>query len=460
MPLNKETIAAISTAPGVGAIGIVRLSGPLSLRIAEQITQQKLLPRVACYTGFYQKKPDQPDQLVLLDKGLCLYFQHPHSFTGEDIIEFQGHGGLLVLNQVLKTVLHLGARLAKPGEFSLRAFLNDKIDLTQAEAIADLIQAKTDQAARSAVQSLQGSFSKEIRALHQKIVQLRVYVEASLDFPEEEIDFLNGEAIWGKFQDIEATLASILKKSTKGKMINQGLLLAIVGLPNAGKSSLLNCLAQEDLAIVTPIPGTTRDLVKTHINLDGIPLHLVDTAGIRSDSTDLIEQEGIARALLEIEKSDVILWVKPYQDSQEGPSVDELKLGEKLAPYQDKIIKIINKIDLKSSDNSSLAKNINLETVSISARTGQGIEDLKQKIKLKVGLTQEEDVFLARTRHITALTLATKELVLAKREWEARRHECLAECLKRTHDVLGEIVGIFSTEDLLGEIFSSFCIGK
>lgn len=449
MPLDRDTITAISTAPGVGAIGIVRLSGPLSLQIAEQVIHKKLTPRVACYTEFYDPQSE------ILDKGLCLYFPNPYSFTGEDVVEFQGHGGIIVLNQLLQTVLKLGARLATPGEFSLRAFLNNKIDLAQAEAISDLISAKTTQAARSAVQSLQGVFSREIRTLHEKLIRLRVYIEAALDFPEEEIDFLSEKEVWGKFEEITLKLNDIIAKSTKGAVINQGLLLAIVGLPNAGKSSLLNCLAQEEVAIVTDIPGTTRDLVKAHIHLDGIPLNLVDTAGIRA-SEDVVEQEGIHRALAEIEKSDVILWVQDCNASSADEKNNQILLG-KLKPYQDKVISVKSKIDLKNIDNVEQEAN---PEIKISVRTGQGIEDLKRKIKKQVGFSQEEDVFLARTRHLDALHQAKEALIQAKAEWQVKRHECLAECLKKSHEALGEIVGVFSTEDLLGEIFSSFCIGK
>lgn len=451
MQTGNDTIAAISTAPGMGAIGIVRLSGPLSLSIAQQVTHKTLIPRVACYTEFYENQTD------ILDKGLCLYFPNPHSFTGEDVVEFQGHGGMIVLTQLLKTVLQLGARLATPGEFSLRAFLNNKIDLAQAEAISDLISAKTTQAARSAVQSLQGVFSKEILALHEKLVHLRVYIEASLDFPEEEIDFLSGQEIWDKFLLIENTLESILAKSTRGKIINQGLSLAIVGLPNAGKSSLLNCLAEDELAIVTDIPGTTRDLVKTHIHLDGIPLHLVDTAGIRTGA-DVIEQEGITRAFAEIEKSDVILWVKDCQDTDVIQNADNQIVLDKLSPYNDRVIQVLSKVDLMPELKNSLENDS--QKVTVSVHSGYGIDKLKQKIKTLVGFTQDEDLFLARTRHVDALTKAKKELIQARIEWQNRRHECLAECLKRSHHLLGEIVGVFSTEDLLGKIFSSFCIGK
>lgn len=453
---DNDTIAAISTAPGMGAIGIVRLSGPLSLSIAEQVTQKSLTPRVACYTEFYESSENTTDIFPIVDKGLCLYFPNPHSFTGEDIVEFQGHGGTIVLTQLLKTVLKLGARLATPGEFSLRAFLNNKIDLAQAEAISDLISAKTTQAARSAVQSLQGIFSKEIMALHEKLIHLRVYIEASLDFPEEEIDFLSGSEIWHKFELIETTLDKILDKSIRGKVMNQGLSLAIIGLPNAGKSSLLNYLAEEDLAIVTDIPGTTRDLVKTHIHLDGIPLHLVDTAGIRTGA-DAIEQEGISRAFAEIEKSDVILWITDAQKVDLLQEQDNQILLNKLNPYLDKVIRVFSKIDLTYPQAIQLLEQ---KGAPISVRTGEGVDKLKQKIKNKVGFTQDEDVFLARTRHIQALKQAKKELEQAKVEWHARRHECLAECLKRSHHLLGEIVGVFSTEDLLGNIFSSFCIGK
>jgi tRNA modification GTPase len=450
---DNDTIVAISTAPGMGAIGIVRLSGPRSLEIAEQVLHKKLTPRVACYTEFYETEE------VILDKGLCLYFPNPHSFTGEDIVEFQGHGGVVVLDQLLKKCLNLGARLATPGEFSLRAFLNNKIDLTQAEAISDLISAKTAQAARSAMQSLQGVFSTEIRTLHEKVVRLRVYIEASLDFPEEEIDFLSGKEIWAKFEHIETTLDKIIAKSTRGKIMNQGLSLVIIGLPNAGKSSLLNCLAEEALAIVTDIPGTTRDLVKTHIHLDGIPLYLVDTAGIRS-GVDKIEQEGITRALAEIEKSDVILWVQDAQQDALEKAADSQILLNKLAPYLEKTIGIFSKIDLLSTQDIHNLQDKKPEFIQLSVHTGLGIDNLKQKIKAKVGFTQDEDIFLARSRHIEALHQAKKELVQAKIEWEARRHECLAECLKQSHHALGEIVGVFSSEDLLGEIFSSFCIGK
>jgi tRNA modification GTPase len=438
---NFSTIAAIATPVGYGGVGIVRVSGRDAKNIAEKITQKKLKSRFAQYTSFY----DQENNII--DTGLALYFPNPHSFTGEDVLELQGHGGPVVLNILLQRVIELGASQAKPGEFSERAFLNDKIDLVQAEAIADLINASSVQAANAAQRSLQGQFSAQVNALNEKIIYLRTYVEAAIDFPEEEIDFLNDGHVKSNLDEILTSCETILKNAKQGVVLQEGIHLVLAGEPNAGKSSLLNALAQRDTAIVTDIPGTTRDILREKINLDGVPLHIIDTAGLR-ESNDIIEQEGIKRAQQEIQKADIILWVI---DSTK----EETDLWIKNIP-EEKILRVYNKIDLSSP----VIRNDS--SVYISTKTLEGFDQLKLKIFERMGIQQiNNDQISARERHLNSLK---NTLELLKKGFYVletlNAGELLAEHLKDAHQQLSEITGSFTADDLLGEIFSKFCIGK
>lgn len=443
---HLDTIVAIATPLGKGGVGVVRLSGPQSYALANQVTKKDLKPRHAHLCSFYRQN------LSLIDEGICLYFKGPHSFTGEDVVEFQGHGSKIALNQLVERLNELGARLAKPGEFSERAFLNGRLDLAQAEAIADLIEASSAQAARSAMRSLTGEFSKTIHQLTERVINLRIYVEAAIDFPEEEIDFLSSNEITSRMNEILSEMATIIKRAESGAMLREGLSIVIIGKPNVGKSSLLNQLAQNDLAIVTDIPGTTRDLIKADITIDGIPLHVIDTAGIR-DALDVVEKEGIQRALSEIEKADKILWVKEVRE-EHNESLPPL-LSELQQKYNNKIVHVFNKIDKIENAHQNSENHL-----YISAKTGQGIHELKQFLKRSVGCLDAEDAFFARKRHLIALKNAMDYAVKASKELSQRRGECVAEELRVVQHHLGEITGVVRTEDLLGRIFSSFCIGK
>lgn len=444
-----DTIAAVATPPGRGGVGIIRLSGPLAYPISHQLTKNKTVtPRAVNFCSFYGN-----DGLVI-DQGLLLYFKAPHSFTGEDVIELQGHGAPIVMDRLLKECISLGARLARPGEFSERAFLNDKIDLTQAEAIADLIQASSETAARMAMRSLQGDFSKKINELNEKLIHLRLYVEAAIDFPEEEIDFLNDGNVLSMLNGLLLDLESIRSNACQGAMLREGLSVVIAGRPNAGKSTLINCLAGRDVAIVTAIAGTTRDVMREHILLDDIPLHLIDTAGLR-DSDDLVEKEGIKRAWNEVAQADCLLMVIDACYPDEGVNDLSEALREKL-PLNVPIISVYNKIDqlglpVKSENN----------TIYLSAKSGDGVDFLKKKIKEVVGYQPTEGQFLARRRHIQALDIAKELLLAGLHQLSAHRAgELLAEDLRLAHQSLCEITGEFTSDDLLGKIFSSFCIGK
>ena len=445
---NNDTIVAIATPPGRGGVGVVRLSGPMAFSIAQTLNGDvPLTPRVAHYCSFINR------QGIVIDKGLALYFKGPHSFTGEDVVEFQGHGSPIVLDQLVSECLTHGARIAKPGEFSERAFLNQKIDLTQAEAIADLINASSETAARMAMRSLEGDFSKLIHLLNEKIIYLRLYVEAAIDFPDEEIDFLNDGKVATLLDEILLMLLRIRESANQGAIMREGLSLVIAGLPNAGKSTLINCLAGREVAIVTEIAGTTRDVMKAHILLDDIPLHVIDTAGLR-ETDDLVEKEGVKRAWEEVKKADCLLMVIDINDISANEKLSEtlrLTLSEAIP-----IIKVFNKIDTALRQ-----PELKDQTVFISAKTGAGMPLLKEKIKEVVGYHPSEGQFLARRRHLQALDTAKKLLLTGQKQLENHgAAELLAEDLRQAHQVLGEITGEFSSDDLLGLIFSSFCIGK
>lgn len=444
----NDTIAAIATPPGRGGVGIVRLSGPQALPIALALNgNYSLTPRSAHYCTFMNRQGE------VIDNGLTIYFKAPNSFTGEEVVEFQGHGAPIVLDQLLSECVALGARIARPGEFSERAFLNNKMDLTQAEAIADLIDASSQTAARMAVRSLQGDFSKLIHELNEKIIYLRLYVEAAIDFPEEEIDFLGDGKVAAMLEEILQHLDSIRANACQGAIMREGLSLVIAGLPNAGKSTLINCLAGRDVAIVTEIAGTTRDVMREHILLDDIPLHVIDTAGLR-ESEDIVEKEGIKRAWDEVKRADCLLMVA---DVNNLAANDELSntIKETL-PKSVPIIKVFNKIDSQNRqpEESDYA-------VYLSAKTGAGLSLLKKKIKEVVGYHPTEGQFLARRRHLQALDAAKNFLLIGHKQLHNQRAlELLAEDLRQAHETLGEITGVFSSDDLLGRIFSSFCIGK
>jgi tRNA modification GTPase len=442
--LNRDTIAAIATGPGAGGIGVVRLSGPQAHRIAEQITGKSLEPRIAHYRTFLDV------DARTLDDGLALYFPGPRSFTGEDVVELQGHGGPLILQMLLERTLQLGARQARPGEFSERAFLNGRLDLAQAEAIADLISARTRSAARQAQASLRGVFSEAINALAQDLVALRIYVEAAIDFPEEDIDFLGDGEVAKRLTAVIQAAESLKKEARAGAMVRNGATIVLAGRPNAGKSSLLNRLAQDDVAIVTHIPGTTRDVVRQDIEVNGIPLRISDTAGLR-ETDDTVEQEGVRRATQEIRGADLLLHLIDDTDPRPVEALNE----------DVPTITVYNKIDL-SGRPPGPATNEDAAAVAISTLTGSGMDDLLTAITDALGLQAgAETRFSARERHLTILDHTTASLKASEAAFLASgAGELLAEDLRLIHDQLGEITGRMTSDELLGEIFSSFCIGK
>lgn len=455
-----ETIAALATPPGRGGVGIIRVSGPLVKNIALVMLGQLPRPRLAELLVFKDPRGE------ILDEGLALFFPHPHSFTGEDVLELQGHGGPIILDRILRCILSLGARLAQPGEFSQRAFLNDKLDLVQAEAIADLIDSSSEQAARSALRSLQGEFSRCINELLKKLIELRVYVEAAIDFPEEEIDFISEGKVIERTRALLQELEIIKQRAHQGVILREGINIVIAGKPNAGKSSLLNQLAGRESAIVTDIPGTTRDILREYIHLDGIPVHLIDTAGLRP-SADPIEQEGIKRALAEIKKADRILLLV---DAQTHPAMDLASLWKPIEehtgvtlPSPHLITIVRNKIDL-TQEQAGLTEDQNAPTIAISAKTGAGIDALIAHLKsciLGNTVTSSEGCFSARRRHLDALERTERAIHKGLEQVEVyRAGELLAEELRLAQNDLSEITGEFTPDDLLGEIFSSFCIGK
>ncbi|MBI1423942.1 MAG: tRNA uridine-5-carboxymethylaminomethyl(34) synthesis GTPase MnmE [Gammaproteobacteria bacterium] len=444
-----DTIAAQATPSGRGGVGIIRVSGPMVRDIAIAVLGRCPLPRYAEYLRFH----DQEHRVI--DEGIALFFPTPHSFTGEDVLELQGHGGPVVMDLLLQTVIACGARLARPGEFSERAFLNDKLDLAQAEAIADLIDAGSDQAARSALRSLQGEFSHVVHALVAEVTRLRVYVEASLDFPEEEIDFLSAGNVSGQITDLIETLDSILRQAQQGSLLKEGIRLVLAGQPNAGKSSLLNALARREAAIVTEIPGTTRDVIREEIHLDGLPVHIIDTAGLR-ESVDVVEQEGIRRTWQAIEQADGMLLI--IDDRHGVTAADEQILST--VPAGLPVIRVHNKIDISGRPAGIIAQNAR-QGVAISAKQGLGLEQLVDAIKDLAGFRAAgEGTFMARRRHLHALERASLHLQQAYDQSRIGQAEFVAEELKAVQDRLGEITGEVSSDDLLGEIFSQFCIGK
>ncbi|WP_298217487.1 tRNA uridine-5-carboxymethylaminomethyl(34) synthesis GTPase MnmE [Halothiobacillus sp.] len=444
----QDTIAAIATAPGRGGVGIIRLSGTQAHAIAERIVTTLPPIRYARHVPF-----KHPDTGAHIDDGLCLVFAAPHSYTGEDVVELQGHGGPVVLDHLLQLMLQLGARLARPGEFTERAFLNGRMDLAQAEAVADLIDAGSQAAAQAASQALQGVFSERVHRVTQQLIALRMYIESALDFPEEEIDFLSDTRLIAQSQQLVDDIGELLSETQQGVLLREGMRVAIVGQPNAGKSSLLNQLAGDDRAIVTDIPGTTRDVLRAEIQIDGLPVHIIDTAGLR-ESDDPIEREGIRRAWLEVEQADAVLFLQ--DDQRNNPDEDE-KIRAMLPSKH--TIGVFNKIDLTGRPAGFDQEKTHL---GISAKTGAGIKELRAHLKEIMGYQSTEGgQFIARRRHLDALLGAQKEIISAHDALTTQSAgELAAESLRRAQLALDEITGKFTADDLLGEIFSSFCIGK
>ncbi len=455
---HNPTIAAIATAPGRGGVGVIRLSGKNLLPLAQQITGGKTpKPRIALYTDFLA------DNQEPIDNGLLLYFAAPASFTGEDVIELQGHGGPVVMNMLLERCLELGAKMAEPGEFTKRAFLNNKLDLAQAESVADLIDASSQSAARMALRSLKGAFSEQIHELVDNVITLRMLVEATLDFPEEEIDFLEAADAKGKLQHIRSELDAVLANAEQGAILREGMNVVLVGAPNVGKSSLLNALAGEDVAIVTDIAGTTRDTVREQITLDGVPIHIIDTAGLR-ETDDVVEKIGIERSQKAVQQADVALVLIDPRDGVNDITQNILNA----LPEQLKRIEIHNKSDLTGEtvqyvSRETAEKQMQTQSdalICLSAKTGDGLALLRQALLEQVGWQGEsESLFLARTRHIKALELAKLELEYAD-ACNNNQIELLAEHLRLSQLAFNEITGEFTADDLLGVIFSRFCIGK
>ena len=448
-------IIAIATASGRGGIGVVRLSGKDLSTVMAGICGRSLLPRHATYLPFLDAD-GQP-----IDRGIALHFPAPHSYTGEDVLELQGHGGPVVLQLLVARCLALGQsiglRLAAPGEFTRRAFLNDKLDLVQAEAVADLIEASTEAAVRSASRSLSGDFSRAIQTLVDSLIRLRMLVEATLDFPEEEIDFLQAADARGQLQKIQDQLKTLLANAQQGALLREGLHVVLVGQPNVGKSSLLNALAGAELAIVTPIAGTTRDKVTQTIQIEGIPLHIIDTAGLR-DTTDEVEQIGIAHTWAAVEKADVILHL---QDATQPAQAPDLAIEERLPPATPRLT-VLNKMDLLAAGTLPLVQ-LREQYILLSAKQGEGIDVLRQALLRLAGWQNNgEGVYLARARHLQALVAAQSHLEIAAAHAEQGNHalDLLAEELRLAQTQLNLITGEFSADDLLGEIFMRFCIGK
>lgn len=447
--LNTDTIAAIATPSGNGGVGIIRISGTLVLDIVSKLLSKHLPPRVAVYSPFLDETGET------IDSGIALYFPAPNSYTGEAILELQGHGGAVVLDMLLRRILELGARLANAGEFTERAFLNNKLDLAQAEAVADLINSTTEQSVRSAQKSMQGVFSSQIHELVDELTYLRVYVEAAIDFVDEEIDFLSDGLIDRRLQTLLNQIEKIQSTAQQGRLLRDGMTLVLAGKPNAGKSSLLNALAGHDAAIVTEIAGTTRDVLRERIQLDGMPLHIIDTAGLR-EADNVVEQEGIRRAHVEMTKADLILLLI---DSRESESEIE-KLSTTL-PTAVEVIRVYNKIDLLPREPEIITTENGI-AIYVSIKKNIGLDLLTSHLKEFVGFNANaENVFIARRRHLEALKTAHEFVVQALSQLQnALAGELVAEDLRQAQQHLAEITGEFTSDDLLGKIFSSFCIGK
>ncbi len=443
MAKTEDTIVAAATPPGIGGVGIVRVSGGRAAKIARAMLGSLPEARVATYASFKNRAGEE------LDQGLALWFPAPASFTGESVLELHGHGGPVVVAALVDAAVELGARLAEPGEFTKRAFLNDKLDLAQAEAVADLITSSTAQAARAALRSLSGAFSLQVDALAEQLVRLRMYVEAAIDFPEEDIDFLGDDELRSGLDACAATFAELQRNAQSGRLLRDGYRVVIVGKPNAGKSSLLNRLCGEEAAIVTEVAGTTRDILRERINIDGLAVELVDTAGLREDP-DVIEEEGIRRAREAIKSADAVLWIQDASEPQPGELQEQV-------PEQAEIIVVRNKIDLTGESPGDHG-----DAIRLSAKTGAGIDALRLRLRGTAGYRDlGEGAFTARRRHVDALGRAAQHFELGRELLETRRAgELLAEELRLAQQALGEITGAVSADDLLGRIFSEFCIGK
>jgi tRNA modification GTPase len=443
---TQDTIAAIATPSGNGGVGIIRISGSLALDIASQLVNKPIHPRQALFTPFMD------EDCTPIDSGILLYFPNPFSYTGEDTIELQGHGGVIVLNMLLKRVLSLGARLANPGEFTERAFLNNKLDLVQAEAVADLIESSTEQSVRSAQKSMQGVFSEQINELVEELTELRIYVEAAIDFVDEEIDFLSDGVVENKLIKIAEKIKQIQKIAQQGKLLRDGMTVVLAGKPNSGKSSLLNVLAGHEAAIVTDVAGTTRDILRESIQLDGMPLHIIDTAGLR-ESDNVVEKEGIRRAYEQIKQADKVLLLIDSTDPECESILSTLPEGVD-------ITKVFNKIDLLDTK-PKIVQSGTESQIYLSVKKGLGIDLLTDYLKQSVGYSSEIDnVFIARKRHIDALRQGQDSVDNAIVQLQNQAGELVAEDLRLAQNSLAEITGSFSSDDLLGRIFSSFCIGK
>lgn len=443
MPKN-DTIVAQATPRGFGGVAIVRISGSLALAIAKRITQRDLIPRYATLCNFLDM------QQTLIDTGIALYFPAPHSFTGEDVVELQGHGGPVVVDILIKTILQMGARLALPGEFSERAFLNGKIDLAQAEAIADIIHASSENAVRAAQRTLQGEFSQSIQAINQQLIKLRLYLEALIDFAEEEIDFLQDQQLQAISHVVIDQIANLEVQATQGSMLREGIAVVLTGKPNVGKSSLLNRLSGQEIAIVTDIPGTTRDVLRHEIIIDGLPIHIIDTAGLHA-THNIIEQEGIKRAHAELLQADLVLHMTEHPD-------DDAALLP--ATYNGAYLRVQNKMDLWQESHAADSCS-QQAVVNISAKTGAGIDILRTKIKSLVGFNETScGLFYARRRHLQAIALAKQHVHAGIGLIKQTSIELAAEEMRLAHQALATITGDFTADDLLGHIFAQFCIGK
>lgn len=452
MLTQTTTIAAIATPPGRGGVGVIRLSGPKSYAIAEALTQKQLpKARFAGFRQFYEASGE------VMDEGLVICFPNPNSFTGEDVVELQGHGGPVIQNALLARLLELGATAAKAGEFSMRAFENGKLDLVQAEAIADLIDATSQAAARSAVRSLQGAFSTKVNTVLEKLIHLRLHVEAAIDFPEEEIDFLADGKILALLDDVASSVTAVQQSARQGQLLREGLQVVIAGKPNAGKSSLLNALAGIERAIVTDIAGTTRDVLHEKITLNGLPITLTDTAGLR-ETGDVVEKEGIRRAIKEIEQADLLLLVYDLSQGEDPLQLAQEYFADHLEPKR--LMLIANKVDLTGAE-AVIGDYQGFRHITVSAKQETGVQSLIDAITAHAGFQPEEDTFIARTRHLDAMKRTQYYLAEAREQLvDYHAGELVAESLRLAQNALGEITGDFSADDLLGKIFGSFCIGK
>lgn len=444
---NVDMIAAIATAPGRGGIGVVRVSGRGLATLVQGLLGKIPQARYATLSCFHDADGS------LIDQGIALFFPAPHSFTGEDVLELQGHGGNAVMQRLLKRCQSLGARLAEPGEFTKRAFLNDKLDLAQAESVADLIDASSQEAAKSAMRSLQGEFSRAIHEIVARLIDLRMLVEACIDFPDEDIDFLEAADALGKLEQITRLQQDLFARAKQGSLLREGVHVVLVGQPNVGKSSLLNQLAGDEVAIVTPVAGTTRDIIREEIDIQGVPFHVIDTAGLRDTSCE-VEQIGISRTWVAVEKASLVLLLL---DARAGESDADREILARL-PESLPVVKVFNKIDLLSNTAAMLVQE-DISSVAVSAKTGAGMDSLRHRLLALAGWEQiGEGIFMARERHLNAMIKAREHTVRAEKNW--RQLEFFAEELKLAQNALSTITGEFSADDLLGEIFSRFCIGK